>query len=164
MRANAARVLGAAEDKEAFDVLVKAAVEDRDSRVRVSAIRSLAALKDAKAADKLLDRGEALLADLRNPSSPTRPSRTSCSRSRRRSGDFCRTHRTRGRRDSSTDTSRRTMDGRRRSRSRVCAFRPANSAAGTKRNRFRVGGSTALWLRSRANSRRSSRRPTRRKK
>ncbi|HSU24338.1 MAG TPA: peptidylprolyl isomerase, partial [Pyrinomonadaceae bacterium] len=55
--------LGAAEDKDAFDVLLKAAVEDKDSRVRVSATRSLAALKDAKAADKLLDRGEALLAD-----------------------------------------------------------------------------------------------------
>ena len=38
VRANtAARVLGAAEDKDAFDVLLKAAAEDKDSRVRVSA-------------------------------------------------------------------------------------------------------------------------------
>ena len=69
VRANAARVLGAAEDKEAFDVLLKAAAEDRDPRVRVSAIRSLAALKEAKAADRLLDRGEALLADYKKSKS-----------------------------------------------------------------------------------------------
>ena len=61
VRANAARVLGAAEDKEALDVLLKASTTDVDSRVRVAAIRSLAALKDAKAADKLLDHGETLL-------------------------------------------------------------------------------------------------------
>jgi cyclophilin family peptidyl-prolyl cis-trans isomerase/HEAT repeat protein len=67
VRANAARLLGAAEDKEAFDVLLKAAVEDRDSRVRVSAIRSLTALKDLGAADKLLVRGEKLLADYKRP-------------------------------------------------------------------------------------------------
>ncbi len=63
VRANAARVLGAAEDKEAVDILIKAAVEDEDSRVRVSAIRALANLKDARAADKLLERGEKLLVD-----------------------------------------------------------------------------------------------------
>ena len=63
VRANAARLLGAAEDKEAVDVLIKAATEDTDLRVRVSAIRSLAALRDSKAADKLLERGETLLAD-----------------------------------------------------------------------------------------------------
>jgi cyclophilin family peptidyl-prolyl cis-trans isomerase/HEAT repeat protein len=63
VRANAARVLGAAEDKEAFDVLLKAAVEDPDPRVRVSAVRSLAALKDARAAASLLDRGEKLLSE-----------------------------------------------------------------------------------------------------
>ena len=63
VRANAARVLGAAEDKEAFDLLVKAATSDADSRVRVSAIRSLAALKNVKAADPLLAHGEKLLAE-----------------------------------------------------------------------------------------------------
>lgn len=62
VRANAARVLGAAEDKEAVDLLIKAATMDTDSRVRVAAIRSLATLKDAKAADPLLKRGEELLA------------------------------------------------------------------------------------------------------
>jgi HEAT repeat protein len=62
VRANAARVLGAAEDKEAVDVLIKAATTDTDSRVRVAAIRALGALKDAKAADPLLARGENLLA------------------------------------------------------------------------------------------------------
>ena len=64
-RANAARALGAAEDKDAFNVLL-AAIKDRDSRVRVSAIRSVAALKDARAADILTARGEKLLAEYRN--------------------------------------------------------------------------------------------------
>ena len=61
VRANAARVLGAAEDKGSIDLLVKAAVADSDARVRVSAIRSLAQLGDAKAAVPLMERGEALL-------------------------------------------------------------------------------------------------------
>ena len=63
VRANAARVLGAAEDKDALDLLLTAATTDADSRVRVSAIRSLGSLKDAKAADSLLEHGEKLLAD-----------------------------------------------------------------------------------------------------
>jgi cyclophilin family peptidyl-prolyl cis-trans isomerase/HEAT repeat protein len=72
VRANAARVLGAAEDKSAVDILTKAAVGDADSRVRISAIRSLATLKVASAAEALLDRGERLLKDsetskFRNP-------------------------------------------------------------------------------------------------
>ena len=62
VRANSARVLGAAEDKEAVDELIKAATSDADSRVRVAAIRSLAALKDDDAADPLLKRAEALFA------------------------------------------------------------------------------------------------------
>jgi cyclophilin family peptidyl-prolyl cis-trans isomerase/HEAT repeat protein len=62
VRANAARVLGAAEDKDAIDILIRAATADKDSRVRVAAIRSLAALKDAKAAEPLLKRGELLFA------------------------------------------------------------------------------------------------------
>ena len=61
VRANAARVLGAADDKEAVDILIKAATTDTDSRVRVSAIRSLGAIKVAKSADPLLTRGEALV-------------------------------------------------------------------------------------------------------
>jgi cyclophilin family peptidyl-prolyl cis-trans isomerase len=62
VRANAARVLGAAEDKDAIDILIRAATTDKDSRVRVAAIRSLAALKDPKAAEPLLKRGEILFA------------------------------------------------------------------------------------------------------
>src|SRR5436190_7545956 len=49
VRANAARVLGGAEDKEAVDVLIKAATGDGDQRVRVSAIRALASIRDLKA-------------------------------------------------------------------------------------------------------------------
>jgi cyclophilin family peptidyl-prolyl cis-trans isomerase/HEAT repeat protein len=62
-RANAARALGIAEDKLAFDVLLDRAVNDRDARVRVSAIRGVAALKDARAADALVKRGVALFAE-----------------------------------------------------------------------------------------------------
>ena len=61
VRANAARLLGAAEDKEALDLLI-AASNDSDSRVRVSAIRSLAQLRDAKAGVPLIERGDVLLA------------------------------------------------------------------------------------------------------
>jgi cyclophilin family peptidyl-prolyl cis-trans isomerase/HEAT repeat protein len=61
VRANAARVLGAADDKEAADVLIMAATTDSDSRVRVAAIRSLGAIKVAKSGDPLLARGEAIL-------------------------------------------------------------------------------------------------------
>ncbi len=75
-RANAARALGAAEDKMSFDILLVAATEDDDSRVRVSAIRSLASLKDAMAIDKLLDRGEMLLAAMKR-SKASHPSETS---------------------------------------------------------------------------------------
>ncbi len=61
VRANAARVIGAAEDKQAFDALLGRALNDYDLRVRVSAIRALGSFKDARAADELLRRGEALL-------------------------------------------------------------------------------------------------------
>jgi cyclophilin family peptidyl-prolyl cis-trans isomerase/HEAT repeat protein len=62
-RANAARALGAVEDKDALSYLIEAAVEDEDSRVRIAAIRSLGSLKDKQAAERLLKRGEELLAD-----------------------------------------------------------------------------------------------------
>lgn len=62
VRAGAARVLGAAEDKVALALLVDAATNDVDSRVRVSAMRSLAMLNDVKAAEKLFDFGDRLLA------------------------------------------------------------------------------------------------------
>ena len=67
VRANAARLLGVAEDKEAFDVLLKAATDDADSRVRISAIRSLGSLKDPRAAEKLLGSGEKLLSNSKRP-------------------------------------------------------------------------------------------------
>ena len=70
VRANAARVLGAAEDKDAFGLLLNAATADPDSRVRVSAIRSLAALKDPKAADKLIERGNYLLTPIHGDPGP----------------------------------------------------------------------------------------------
>ncbi|MFN2598618.1 MAG: peptidylprolyl isomerase [Pyrinomonadaceae bacterium] len=65
-RANAARALGIAEDKQAFDALLDRASNDRDSRVRVSALRAVALLKDARAADQLLKRGDALFTVVRN--------------------------------------------------------------------------------------------------
>ena len=61
VRANAARVSGAAEDKGAFDALLDRALHDEDLRVRASAIRALGALKDERAAEPLLARGRALL-------------------------------------------------------------------------------------------------------
>jgi cyclophilin family peptidyl-prolyl cis-trans isomerase/HEAT repeat protein len=63
VRANAARLTGAAEHKEAFDDLLLKALNDNDLRVRASAIRSLAALKDAPAVEPLLKRGNSLLDD-----------------------------------------------------------------------------------------------------
>lgn len=61
VRANAARVIGAAEDKGAFDALLDRALHDNDLRVRVSAIRALGSLKDARAGEPLLARGTVLL-------------------------------------------------------------------------------------------------------
>jgi len=60
VRANAARVIGAAEHKQAFEAVVDRALHDQDLRVRVSAIRTLASLKDARAVEPLLERGVAL--------------------------------------------------------------------------------------------------------
>src|SRR6185369_879073 len=60
VRANAARVLGIAEDKQSYDVLLSHATEDKDARVRVNAIRALASLKDTRAAQPLLARGQLL--------------------------------------------------------------------------------------------------------
>ncbi len=71
-RANAARALGAAEDGEAVDALIKAATSDADPRVRVVAIRSLAALKNEKAAEPLLKRGEILLSAYKASKKPDR--------------------------------------------------------------------------------------------
>jgi cyclophilin family peptidyl-prolyl cis-trans isomerase/HEAT repeat protein len=65
VRANAARVVGAAEDKGAFDALLARALSDEDARVRVSAIRALGSLKDARAAEPLFKRGAELSGPLR---------------------------------------------------------------------------------------------------
>ncbi|MDX6446068.1 MAG: hypothetical protein QOH71_3142 [Blastocatellia bacterium] len=65
VRANAARVIGAAEDKGAFDSVLARALTDNDLRVRVSAIRALGTLKDARAAEPLLARGSKLISDFR---------------------------------------------------------------------------------------------------
>src|SRR6202140_1465268 len=61
VRANAARVLGATEDKQSFDALLDRALHDDDLRARVSAIRALGSLKDARAAEPLVERGQSLL-------------------------------------------------------------------------------------------------------
>lgn len=60
VRANAARVLGATEDKQSFDALLGRALNDDDLRVRVSAIRALGSLKDGRASVPLSRRGIAL--------------------------------------------------------------------------------------------------------
>jgi cyclophilin family peptidyl-prolyl cis-trans isomerase/HEAT repeat protein len=57
VRANAARVIGAAEDKGAFDAVLDRALHDGDLRVRVSAIRALGSLKDERAVLPLSRRG-----------------------------------------------------------------------------------------------------------
>lgn len=61
-RANAARVLGGAEDASSLDSLAARALTDTDSRVRVSAVRALAQLKNPRAGEPLVRRGEELLA------------------------------------------------------------------------------------------------------
>ena len=63
VRANAARVLAAAEAKESADDLIKAITGDSDVRVRVSAIRALGNLNIAESSAVLLLRGEALFND-----------------------------------------------------------------------------------------------------
>jgi len=65
VRANAARVIGAAEHKEAFDKVLELALHDNDFRARASAIRALGSLKDARAADPLIERGNSLLSSER---------------------------------------------------------------------------------------------------
>jgi cyclophilin family peptidyl-prolyl cis-trans isomerase/HEAT repeat protein len=62
VRANAARVIGAAEDKGAFEALLGRALNDSDLRVRVSAIRALGSLKDMRAVGPLVQRGNSLTA------------------------------------------------------------------------------------------------------
>ncbi|HEX8177655.1 MAG TPA: peptidylprolyl isomerase [Pyrinomonadaceae bacterium] len=65
VRANAARVVGAAEDKASFDALVSR-LQDGDERVRVSAIRALASLKDERVTKPLLERAGKLTNEYRS--------------------------------------------------------------------------------------------------
>lgn len=67
VRANAARMLGGAEDKGSFDALLDRALHDSDLRVRVSAIRALGILKDERAAGPLLIYGHSVLKRVRPP-------------------------------------------------------------------------------------------------
>jgi cyclophilin family peptidyl-prolyl cis-trans isomerase/HEAT repeat protein len=53
-------VLGLSDDKQSYEPLLSHAVNDRDSRVRVNAIRAHAALKDPRAAEPLLKRGQSI--------------------------------------------------------------------------------------------------------
>lgn len=60
VRANAGRVCGATENKQAFEALLGRALNDYDLRTRVSAIRALGSLKDERAALPLMRRGTEL--------------------------------------------------------------------------------------------------------
>lgn len=73
VRANAARVLGAAEDKEALPLLLDYAINGDDLRVRVACIRSLAALKDASVVEKLIERGNQMLIPIHGDPAPLKP-------------------------------------------------------------------------------------------
>jgi cyclophilin family peptidyl-prolyl cis-trans isomerase/HEAT repeat protein len=59
VRANAARILGITEDKPSFEGLLSR-LKENDSRVRVSAIRALASLKDSRAVEPMLAYGNLL--------------------------------------------------------------------------------------------------------
>ncbi|MBA2340603.1 MAG: HEAT repeat domain-containing protein [Pyrinomonadaceae bacterium] len=65
VRATAARALGASEDKDSFDELLARATDDADVRVRVSAVRALASLKNARAAAALQRRADSLFVSYR---------------------------------------------------------------------------------------------------
>ncbi|HVG38130.1 MAG TPA: peptidylprolyl isomerase [Pyrinomonadaceae bacterium] len=73
VRANAARALGAAEDQDAFAALSRTLDADDDERVRVSCIRSLAALGDSRAIEPLLARAASLKRSGGRPKSRTSP-------------------------------------------------------------------------------------------
>lgn len=65
VRANAARVLGATEDKTMLDALLGRATTDEDERARVSSIRALGALKEPRVSAALLKRAVALFSSYR---------------------------------------------------------------------------------------------------
>jgi cyclophilin family peptidyl-prolyl cis-trans isomerase/HEAT repeat protein len=61
VRANSCRILGTSEDDSAVSPLLNAALTEKDSRVRVSAIRALGGFKGKEIGKKLITRGEVLL-------------------------------------------------------------------------------------------------------
>jgi cyclophilin family peptidyl-prolyl cis-trans isomerase/HEAT repeat protein len=64
VRANAARVLGAAGDENSLHLILDKAITDKDLRVRINAIRALGGLDKKKgSAGKLIERAGKLLAD-----------------------------------------------------------------------------------------------------
>ncbi|MGI8670071.1 MAG: HEAT repeat domain-containing protein, partial [Aridibacter sp.] len=62
VRANAARVLGTANYEAALDLILDKALNDKDLRVRINAIRALSSFKNEKIHEKLLERAENLFA------------------------------------------------------------------------------------------------------
>jgi cyclophilin family peptidyl-prolyl cis-trans isomerase/HEAT repeat protein len=80
VRANAARVLGATEDRASVDAILSRFAVEEDARTRVSIIRALGAIKDARAAAPIIARSRALFeAYQRAPSNggASRPAETS---------------------------------------------------------------------------------------
>jgi len=73
VRANAARALAAAEDKEALPLLIDYAVNGDSEVVRVACIRALAGTKSADAADALIKRGNHLLIPMHGDPMPLKP-------------------------------------------------------------------------------------------
>jgi cyclophilin family peptidyl-prolyl cis-trans isomerase/HEAT repeat protein len=64
-RANACRILGISEDKNFVADLLKVALNDADSRVRVSAIRALGNFKEKEISESLIKQGNILLKNFR---------------------------------------------------------------------------------------------------
>lgn len=62
VRANSARVLGAAADENSVRLVLDKALNDEDLRVRVNSIRALIGLKNKESAEKLIERAEKLIA------------------------------------------------------------------------------------------------------
>ncbi len=74
-RANAARALGAAKDESAVALIIKAAVEDKDQRVRVTSVGALGRMANKEIASQLITRAEKLFLEYKK-SKYKRPSET----------------------------------------------------------------------------------------
>jgi cyclophilin family peptidyl-prolyl cis-trans isomerase/HEAT repeat protein len=68
VRANAVRVLGAAEARAMVPEMLAAATGDADARVRVTAIRAISGHRDQGTAEKLIEHGEKLFAEMQKAS------------------------------------------------------------------------------------------------